>query len=1365
MKMLYLPILFSLSFLFSAFTQNDIVWMHPNQGQWDSRIEYKVELSAGEMYIEKDGFLYYLSDVKEKMHHHEEAQDDESDGGFNFHVIRSRFIGSTWSGEREESTSSTFYRNYFYGNDPAQWKTEIYSHRRILLKNFYQGIDMVMESGEASLKYSLEVNPGIDANQVLIEYSGQDKLEIDKSGNLIVYNRFGKILEQKPVAWTEKDGVKRNVDVEFVLSKKGVSFNFPNGYNKEDKLVIDPNLIFSTFTGSTTDNWGMTATPGPNGEMYAAGISFGVGYPTTVGAFDVSYNSGTANSGLPGFDISITKFNSTGNSLIYSTYLGGSANELPQSLITNSNGDLFILGITASSNFPMGFSAYDATFNGGASVSANSLSFVGSDICVTRLNANGTTLLGSTYIGGAGNDGLNISNLNYNYGDQFRGEIILDGSDNVYFSSHTISNDFPVTNGTSLSGTQDAVAAKLDGSLSNLLWSSYYGGSGIETGNSIDLSTTNELFIAGGTTSANLNVSGIDPSFGGISDGYLLKINSVDGSGITGTYMGDSEYDQTYFVRLDIDDNVYVYGQTETSWSITPGCYGNPNSGQFIRKYVNDLSSISLTTMFGAGSGHPEISPTAFMISDCYDVFVSGWGGQVNATNSNQAFYSSSNNFPITPNAYQSTTNGSNFYLGILGNNLSSLAYGTYIGGLSASYNHVDGGTSRFDRSGAVYHAVCAACGGDPNGFTTTPGAWSTSNPSPNCNLAAFKFQLGIPYSLSPNSIICNGESIQISVTGGVTYSWSPAESLSDPNIPNPIATPTSTTVYYVDMDFNEGCSLTDSIIVEVIDVPLISLNEEAAICFGDTITLNATGNSSSYIWSPNSTIDNVNNQVVNVWPTQSQYYYCTGINECFSNIDSIFINVNPLPQSFLSADTIVCLNHIATIYANNTVDIIWIPDSDLTVINNYQAQVNTQTAGYFYAVGSDENNCENIDSVFVDFFPEPELIISNDTSICFTNSIQLSVTGADSYVWSPDNGTLSNPFSSTTIATPMSPTMYHVMATYAQGCVSEDSVFIDVIYMPSSNLPDSLVVCSGVPTILNVTGADSYSWTPETYLDVTDESNVIITAFENINYTVTFSNICGSITEDLYVFVIKPQIEAFSDTIVCPGEAAIIYATGGVSYGWSPASSIIDNPNSAIVSVQPFDPTVYHVTGWDASGCPGYDSVFVDLYPEPWVNTNPDVYAFLGDEIQLNASASSSGLFIWSPGEYLSCVNCSSPVAIPNKDFSYQVLFVDENGCIATDSIHIYYDPILYVPNTFTPDGNEFNNLFRAKGGNIAEFEMLIFDRWGELIYTITSLEDSWDGTYNGVKCQDGTYVWKAEFTDYMGKKYQLTGHVNLIR
>jgi hypothetical protein len=256
-------------------------------------------------------------------------------------------------------------------------------------------------------------------------------------------NTFNEVVEQRPVAYQTIAGRRVSVPCAFTLDGSTVGFAFPEGYDHEHELVIDPALIFSSYTGSVSNNFGFTATYDNDGALYAGGTTFGANYPTTVGA----YNNGFGGQ----VDMALTKFSPDGSTLIWSTYLGGISAEAPNSMVVNSQGQLVVLGSTSSANFPTTPNAFDQTYNGGNPISyaSNGLDYDnGSDIVVLVLSADGSALLGSTFLGGSGNDGLNQSaQLAYNYGDNLRGEVIVDANDDIYITSSTLSANMPVTPG------------------------------------------------------------------------------------------------------------------------------------------------------------------------------------------------------------------------------------------------------------------------------------------------------------------------------------------------------------------------------------------------------------------------------------------------------------------------------------------------------------------------------------------------------------------------------------------------------------------------------------------------------------------------------------------------------------------------------------------------------------------------------------------------------------------------------------------------------------------------------------------------------------------------------------------------------
>jgi hypothetical protein len=418
-------------------------WMHPNKGQWDDKILYKVDLVKGDFLIEKDRFTYALHNFSEIYNHAHEgdgkSQDHEE---VEMHTVQSVFKNSSWGGEFAEEQKSDFYRNYFLGKDSAKWASKVHSIQLLRLIEFYPGIDLIIETKPASIKYSFDVSPGADPSVIKIEHVGANNVSLENN-QVNIYTRFGPIIENNLKVWHHsEEGRISEVGAKFKLDNSIVTFDLDESYDSNERLIIDPELTFSTFTGSTADNWGFTAAPDNNTNLFAGGIVFAAGYPISTGAYDNIYNGGEGS----GFDIGISKFSADGTNLLYSTYVGGSKNETPHSIVTNDQNELYVLGVSSSQDFPITAGAYQNVHAGGTSTTQNNLFFSGADIVVFKLSNDGTSLIASTFLGGTGNDGLNISNLNYNYGDQFRGEIIIDNNGDVLLASSTRSFNFTTPN-------------------------------------------------------------------------------------------------------------------------------------------------------------------------------------------------------------------------------------------------------------------------------------------------------------------------------------------------------------------------------------------------------------------------------------------------------------------------------------------------------------------------------------------------------------------------------------------------------------------------------------------------------------------------------------------------------------------------------------------------------------------------------------------------------------------------------------------------------------------------------------------------------------------------------------------------------
>ena len=716
----------------------------PNMGQWDLPVLAETAGSGAKLYLEANALTWQFED-RSDIHRVKEGEIAMKDAVYRSHVYRMHFQGADPSAQItpvDHSMQKTYY-NFFHGNDHSRWKGGVHGYGEMKYTGLYPGIDLRVYSSGGNFKYDLEISAGADPGIIRLEYDGADSLYLFQD-ELHISTTLAHIVEHKPVAWQIIKEKKVSVSCNYILDDNILSFHFPEGYDPLYPIIIDPStLIFGSYSGSTSDNWGYSATYDSEGNLYGAGIVFGTGYPTVTGSFQTTYAGGEG--GSFACDVSISKFTADGTDLVYSTYLGGSKNELPHSLAVDSSGQLIVYGTTGSDDFPMGEDAYDNSFGGGdnATVTYVVQFSEGTDIYLTKFTADGTDIIGSTYLGGNENDGMNLGDIAFNYGDHARGEVVTNAAGDVYVASCTYSSNFPVSPGAAipaLQGGQDGIVAHFNADLSSLVWSTYLGGSIDDGAYSIRLAPDG-TFIVGGSTNSNdfpVTAGGLNNSFqGGSMDGFLVRLNATGTSILEGTYIGTDSYDQTFIVEVDEENNVYCTGQTSGSYPVTAGVYSNPGSSQYISKLEPDLSALVFSTVFGSGSATVNISPTAMLVDQCESVYVAGWGGTVNS-GWNPATGSVSG-MPVTADAFSTTTTGSDFYFIVFKKDLTDLLYATFYGSPVAN-DHVDGGTSRFDKKGVIYEAVCAGCGGLDD-FPTTPDAWSTTNNSTNCNLGVIKYE------------------------------------------------------------------------------------------------------------------------------------------------------------------------------------------------------------------------------------------------------------------------------------------------------------------------------------------------------------------------------------------------------------------------------------------------------------------------------------------------------------------------------------------------------------------------------------------------------------------------------------------------
>lgn len=710
-----------------------------NKGQWQGFILYKADIPGGDLYITNKGLVYNLVD-EHALH---EQQHKKVDEPVNAHAIFVDFVGANNYNHQAYIPAVTLY-NYYLGKDESEWATGARAFQKIILRNVYPQIDFEIVGEDGGVKTAFIVKKGANSSNIKLAYHGANKLSL-VSGDLNIQHSLGQIKEFKPISFISNGAKKQPIESAYLLSQDTVSYhiNLGKGLLQNDSLIIDPSVVFSTFSGSVADNFGFTATHDHLGNAYGGGTVYSINFPVTPGAYQTTYGGGNFDDG-PSRDVGILKFSANGTQLLYATYLGGSGNEQPHSMSCDAAGNLYVMGTTKSINFPYRLGV-DNSHNGNY------------DLFVSCLSANGNILRYSTYLGGSENDGYNnhntidqVNQLKYNFGDEFRGDIRLDSVGNVYIATVTNSSQnqlLPLTNatqGTFGGGTQDGWVIKLNAQLSDVLFSTYFGGSGADAAYGIRIEG-DKFYVTGGTLSNNLPASSGSGYKGGV-DGFVAMYVQ-NGTNITlqkTIYLGTSNYDQAYFVYTDKDKNVYITGQTMGLFPQLGNTYYEIGGKQFITIYDAQLNTILNQMVFGNGSLFPKLSPSAFMVDECNQIYLSGWGGSTNQGHNSNT--SNVNGLITTADAFQRTTDGSDFYLIVFDEKLKRVAYATYFGG-GATQEHVDGGTSHFDESGMVYQSVCAGCGGLSD-FPTTPGAYSRTNNGrrPNnpslggCNNAVFKF-------------------------------------------------------------------------------------------------------------------------------------------------------------------------------------------------------------------------------------------------------------------------------------------------------------------------------------------------------------------------------------------------------------------------------------------------------------------------------------------------------------------------------------------------------------------------------------------------------------------------------------------------
>ncbi len=584
--------------------------------------------------------------------------------------------------------------NYFIGNDPSRWRTDIPTFGRVQYQDVYPGIDLAYYGNNGQMEYDFIVSPGADPNAITINFAGADSVDLNAQGDLVLHTAAGDVVQQKPFTYQEAGATRQEVASRYVVDGTLVRFEV-GAYDATRELVIDPLVMgYSTYLGGSKADEVYEVATDSAGNVYIAGSTDSPDYPTTPGTFDNSLTGGVR-------DAFVTKLNSAGTAAVYSTYLGSNGDDRTNGLAVHGAGEAYVTGQT-SGGFPVTSGAFDTTYNGGT------------DMFVAKLNVDGNALGYATYLGGVSFDGV-----------EHYGGIAVDAVGRAYVTGWTYSPDFPTTSGafdtTYAGGILDSYVVKLNAAGSALAYSTFLGGSVNDQSFGIAVDGAGNVYVTGDTNSADFPVTpgAFQTTLGGgicfnkpCFDVFVAKLNPTGSALVYATFVGGSHDDYSHGIAVDGSENAYVAGiSASTDFPTTPGAFDTTHAGN-CGEGCMDIIAVKVNATGSA------LTYSTFLGSEGIDV---GSAIAVNAAgNAYVTGTTRSHDFPTTPGAFDTSYNGeADPYMTKLNASGSALVYSTFLGGSA-----IDGARSlALDRADGVYIAGVT----DSIDYPVTPGAFDTT--------------------------------------------------------------------------------------------------------------------------------------------------------------------------------------------------------------------------------------------------------------------------------------------------------------------------------------------------------------------------------------------------------------------------------------------------------------------------------------------------------------------------------------------------------------------------------------------------------------------------------------------------------------
>lgn len=572
------------------------------------------------------------------------------------------------------------------------------------------------------------------------------------------------------------------------------------------------------------------------------------------------------------------------------------------------------------------------------------------------------------------------------------------------------------------------------------------------------------------------------------------------------------------------------------------------------------------------------------------------------------------------------------------------------------------------------------------------------------------------------------------------------------------------------------GCADTIQKQITVLPSPNLTISNNLIFCQGQftSAPLQVSG-ALTYVWSPAATLSCSTCTNPYAFPAVSTTYTVVGTaaNGC-TDTAQVTIDIDTIPQVIVTNSQTICSNDTIQLTATGAANFTWSPSTGLTCTNCPNPIANPQTTTTYTVIGTNPSGCADTVQLTLTVNPAPVINAGPDVTICIYGQAQLHAQGLPNLNWTPSS-TLSCPNCANPIATPLTTTAYVVSGVDNVGCNDSDTVVVFVNPQPIVSAGNDTTLCAGKSLQLHATGALTYIWSPPFYISCVNCPDPIVQPIDTLTYTVIGidANGCKDTASIVINVIPKLPMTYGVDDSICVGDSVTLFATGGTSYLWSPASTLSSDTSSHPAAI-PTETTIYQVIITQGTCYVDSGKVTVSVFPWPTVNAGPDQTIIAGDPANLYANGTHTVSYLWTPAASLSCATCQNPVARPEETTTYIVTAYNELGCEAKDEVTVFLicdNGQLFLANTFTPNGDGHNDRFFPQGKgmhNILQFA--VYNRWGEKVFEANNIQPNhdlsgWDGTFKGESLNPDVYVYVVRAMCYTGEILEVKGDVSLIR